>query len=519
MENMFKKYCPKIEELDIKLRKNKAVVQTTRIKNTLNKNENKRGRRTKKVTFARKYEEKDKNENLHDAVSELDGKISCLQLRINQLEPEEVKRYRQVLRHKHARITHLKEKSLQNKMASKFLMMEQKLRHTENILEQVVMSKLNETTSKKRLLTDIDEAYINSIVVRPDNENSIFNSTIDVEHIYPFSNGVFKDQTKSLDRSFALTLVFSRLTSTELLRCALVCSEWKRLSRNPNLWKIINFKNIRLAPELLVLSSSWSSKCKSLSLKNVTFLNTDVRKKGSNYCLTIGSLDHALELLLKSCGSNLARLCVEDCGWSITSKCLWAASCHNPNLKTVTYRSSFDPLSCQVANSFVSRCRGLTTLEIAPSLNRKPTSSFSYDDEVIILISWCLPNLQAFSYGGLLTGCRSLKAIATNCQQLRVLELVNSAEIKNETANYITQYGFKSLKTMLLSRTVITKKALQKLIEELPNIEYIQITLNIKAYTKNTRFSEDAYEEFINKVILLKKYSEKNQQKIRLIIL
>ena len=57
---------------------------------------------------------------------------------------------------------------------------------------------------------------------------------------------------------------------------------------------------------------------------------------------------------------------------------------------------------------------------------------------------------------------------------------------------------------MLLSRTVITKKALQKLIEELPNIEYIQITLNIKAYTKNTRFSEDAYEELINKVILLK---------------
>lgn len=41
-------------------------------------------------------------------------------------------------------------------------------------------------------MTDIDEAYINSIVVRPDNENSIFNSTIDVEHIYPFSNGVFK---------------------------------------------------------------------------------------------------------------------------------------------------------------------------------------------------------------------------------------------------------------------------------------------------------------------------------------
>ena len=42
---------------------------------------------------------------------------------------------------------------------------------------------------------------------------------------------------------------------------------------------------------------------------------------------------------------------------------------------------------------------------------RKPTSSFSYDDEVIVLISWCLPNLQAFSYGGLLTGCPSLKAI------------------------------------------------------------------------------------------------------------
>ena len=38
------------------------------------------------------------------------------------------------MRHKHARITHLKEQSLQNKMASKFLMMEQKLRHTENIL-------------------------------------------------------------------------------------------------------------------------------------------------------------------------------------------------------------------------------------------------------------------------------------------------------------------------------------------------------------------------------------------------
>ena len=60
-----------------------------------------------------------------------------------------------------------------------------------------------------------------------------------------------QDKTKDLDRSFALTLIFSRLTSPELLRCALVCSKWKRLSRNPNLWKIVCFKNTRLAPEVL----------------------------------------------------------------------------------------------------------------------------------------------------------------------------------------------------------------------------------------------------------------------------
>ena len=57
---------------------------------------------------------------------------------------------------------------------------------------------------------------------------------------------------------------------------------------------------------------------------------------------------------------------------------------------------------------------------------------------------------------------------------------------------------------MLLSRTLITKKALQTLNEELPNVEYIQVTLNIKTYTKNKSLPEDAYEDIINKVIQLK---------------
>ena len=61
-----------------------------------------------------------------------------------------------------------------------------------------------------------------------------------------------QNRISNQNRNFALTLIFSRMNSLELHRCSLVCREWKRLSRNEKLWKIICFKNIRMTPEVLI---------------------------------------------------------------------------------------------------------------------------------------------------------------------------------------------------------------------------------------------------------------------------
>ena len=66
------------------------------------------------------------------------------------------------------------------------------------------------------------------------------------------------------------------------------------------------------------------------------------------------------------------------------------------------------------------------------------------------------------------------------------------------------QNNFQELKTVLLSRTFIKKKALEKINEELPSLEYIQISLKIQLYDKSKYCSEDAYEEYLFKVSQLK---------------
>jgi len=108
---------------------------------------------------------------------------------------------------------------------------------------------------------------------------------------------------------------------------------------------------------------------------------------------------------------------------------------------SLTYLSKFDPFeNHQIALSMASRCRDVMSLEIAPVDFR----SNQMNDEIIKMITWFWPNLQALSFGGRKTSSMSLLAIAINCQQLRVLEVAYSNQISSKIFHLAIMNGFRS---------------------------------------------------------------------------
>ena len=69
-------------------------------------------------------------------------------------------------------------------------------------------------------------------------------------HLYQNKTNEYFDLCKKV----VLLRVFSCLSSVELLRCRMVCKEWRELSSHPQLWSRIRFADCKMAPQVCSLT-------------------------------------------------------------------------------------------------------------------------------------------------------------------------------------------------------------------------------------------------------------------------
>jgi len=264
---------------------------------------------------------------------------------------------------------------------------------------------------------------------------------------FPFSN---HDSRKASNRRVALFCIFTQLCS--ILRCSVVCREWRDLAHHEQLWSRISLHHVNIDRRLFKLMSQWSKETCFLSLKNIGLLNHDSSMPAA------GLLEESVEMVLQSCAENLLVLSIDRCDPFLTSRVLWMVSCYNKNICSISYRSSLDPISQQVAWALGSSCRNIVSLELAPLQPCSVRGLFT--NNVARLLSWCWPNLQALSFGGYDVDGAGLLAVALNCHHLKVLELDHARGITEEQALTVCKHGLKELHTLLFTHTPVLPSTL-----------------------------------------------------------
>ncbi|CAK8681869.1 unnamed protein product [Clavelina lepadiformis] len=117
-----------------------------------------------------------------------------------------------------------------------------------------------------------NDAYVNEILERPISgqvQRTGNQGLLDVKSLMPFSNVANKNSDMAADRRVALFCVFAQLRSIDLLRCGMVCREWRETARHPQLWSRIHFHDVRTDAKLFGLISKWSSDTCYFSLSNI----------------------------------------------------------------------------------------------------------------------------------------------------------------------------------------------------------------------------------------------------------
>nr|CAB3245337.1 F-box only protein 41-like [Phallusia mammillata] len=289
----------------------------------------------------------------------------------------------------------------------------------------------------------------------------------DGSNMRPFSNVQNKSSPYGAEhREVVLFYVFAHLPSLDLLRCSSVCHEWRGLSHDPQLWSRISFENVYLNPKLLHSISHWATETCLIKLRNIDAIHD---KQAS-----LGSFEEGLESVLKSSGENLLLISIENCDPVVTSRTMWLLTCYNKNVRSVTYRSSLDPLSYQVAWAMGTACRNIESLEVAPV--HPCLSSDLFNNNVARLMSWCWPGLRALSIGGPGIDGSGLLAVALNCHHLKVLELDHAKGVTEDTAQSACKHGLKDLRILLFTHTPVLASTVVVFLKNSP-LKLLQVSL------------------------------------------
>ncbi|XP_039249543.2 F-box only protein 41-like [Styela clava] len=337
-------------------------------------------------------------------------------------------------------------------------------------------------------------------------------NVIEKSTIWPFANTHTPSQTSSSERSTAighsptstiqhfdsddairrrivLFCVFAYLDTESLLRCSIVCREWRDVSKHPKLWTRVSLDAKQISSQFLSTLSAWCKETCYISLSNIEGRKRYLGETSKDYKVaTAGSLEDGMECLLQACGNNLLVLSISKCDPFLTRRVLWMASCYNRELRSITFRS-WEPLNQEVTWSLGAGCRKLLSLDVAPLKSCKSPQIFN--NKVLQMISWCWPTLRGLSIGGRCIDKKGLLSIATSCQNLQVLELMYMDEITEDLAKELVKHGFGSLRSLMLTHTPIRTRALACLLRlsSEQNLDSLRVHLSFSDYcpTKSSR--------------------------------
>ncbi|XP_066528518.1 F-box only protein 41 isoform X2 [Hoplias malabaricus] len=303
-----------------------------------------------------------------------------------------------------------------------------------------------------------------------------------------------------------LFCVFTYLDTRSLLTTAQVCRDWWSVARHPAVWTRVTLENARISSKFMVTMSQWCSQTQSLILQNLKPRSRNRKESKEEYQRsTRGWLEVGLEAVLKSAGRSLMSLTISHCPNVLTDRSLWLVSCHCRALRSLTYRSSSDPVGQEVIWALGAGCRDITSLHIAPLQPCQQPSRFS--NRCLQTIGRCWPNLRQVGVGGASCGIQGLASLARNCSGLCVLELDHMSEINQEGAAELCREGLQQIHTLIFKSTPVTAKAILHFNSVCVKLKNIAVQMNIADYFEDAE-SEDAkrlFDEIVNNLQALRK--------------
>ncbi|XP_076840369.1 F-box only protein 41 [Brachyhypopomus gauderio] len=303
-----------------------------------------------------------------------------------------------------------------------------------------------------------------------------------------------------------LFCVFTYLDTRSLLTAAQVCTDWWSVAHHPAVWTTVTLDNTRISSRFMVSLSNWCSQTQFLVLQNLKARVRHRKESKEEYLRsTRGCLEVGLEAVLKSAGRSLMSLTISNCPNILTDRSLWLVSCHSRALRTLTYRSSSDPVGQEVLWALGTGCSDITSLFIAPLQPCLQPNRFS--NRCLQTIGRCWPNLRQVGVGG--AGCRiqGLASLVRNCAGLCVLELDHMSEMSQEGAAELCRDGLRHLHTLVFTSTPVTANALLHFKSMCVKLKSMVVQISMVDYFQDSETEEarSMFDEVVNSLQALRK--------------
>ncbi|KAJ8025683.1 F-box only protein 41 [Holothuria leucospilota] len=353
------------------------------------------------------------------------------------------------------------------------------------------ISSLGETDSTRSL-------SVSSLSDIPVQNENWFSSEYHNMDIYPVAH-----------RHVVLRCVMEYLDIDSLLNCALVCKEWKHVSRHPSLWRCLHFVSRRVSSKFLETISSWCTELQVLKLSKLR--SSSKRMKGetkeAHQKRISGRLDEGLEILLCSSQGNLMVVKITDCPFIFSKRSLMMIGRYCPNLRSLKVSGVSYAINKEIIKSLAEGCPNITSLQILPGSPAKGKSQ-TFSNSCLSVIGQTWYHLQALSIGGKAFSKSGLAAIAECCQQLQVLELSKAHKIEESIAKQMCRVGLKDLHTLFFTHTVVTPQALLQFHASCPHLKCVRVYLSMADVFPSQKKNYQTKNKFDDVISRLEKLKE-----------
>ncbi|XP_064630256.1 F-box only protein 41-like isoform X2 [Lineus longissimus] len=294
--------------------------------------------------------------------------------------------------------------------------------------------------------------------------------------------------------------VFMFLDTINLSKVALVCKEWRNISRHPALWRNVRLGKSKISAKYLVTLSKWATQVRCLTLMGLKPRSKKPQETMEDYIRQIrGSLESGIEQLLRANAASLVTLKLVDCRNLLTDRTLWMASCHCRKLKQVVYISETDPACAEVLWSLGSGCKEIKDLIVPPIYPNE--KALVFNDACCETIGRMWPLLHILCIGGTAITGHGLVAIASQCARLQILELDHMGEMTEHIAQAMCKAGLRGLEVLDFTFTRVTPEALTQFNSSCSRLRSISVHIGISDYFHEKGKAENIqqYEQIVKK--------------------